>query len=56
MASREYYLKQAEIALRLARSSTDEEFSQRVLALAAEYQKKADEAHNDPSKRPGDTK
>jgi hypothetical protein len=56
MASREYHLKQAEIALRLARSSTDEEFSQRVPALAAEYQKKAEAAENDSSKRPGDTK
>jgi hypothetical protein len=56
MASREYYLKQAEIALRLARSSTDEEFSRRVLALAAEYQKKAEAAENDPCKRPGDKK
>jgi hypothetical protein len=33
MASREFFLKQAEAALRLARSSTDEAFAQRLLAL-----------------------
>jgi hypothetical protein len=50
MASREYFLKQAETALRLAKLSTDEEFAQRLLALAAEYQQKADAAENDPPK------
>jgi hypothetical protein len=48
MTSREYFLKQAETALRLARSSTDEEFAQRLLGLAVEFKRKADAAENDP--------
>jgi hypothetical protein len=47
MVSREYYLKQAALCRRLARNSTDEEFSQRVLALATEYEAKA-QAESDP--------
>jgi hypothetical protein len=50
MTSREYFLKQAETALRLARSSTDEEFAQRLLGLAVEFKRKADAAENDPPK------
>jgi hypothetical protein len=48
MTSREYYLQQAETALRLARLSTD--IAQRLLALAAEYQQRAAAAENDPPK------
>jgi hypothetical protein len=49
MASRNYYLNQAEICERLAANSTDQEFVQRVLALAAECREKARALENDPS-------
>ena len=50
MSSREYYLQQAELALRLARNSTDEKLAQRLLAMAAEFKQEADAAENDPPK------
>jgi len=41
MASREYYLKQADVCRRLARTSTDGEFSRKLRGLGAAYLEKA---------------
>lgn len=47
MADRDYFLKQAETCLRLARWTIDPYLSQQLRDLAAEFQAKAD-AESDP--------
>jgi hypothetical protein len=41
MVSREYFLKQAETCLRLAKSLTEGEVAQRLRAITAEFREKA---------------
>jgi hypothetical protein len=50
MARREYFLKQAETCLRLARGTTDRDTAEDLMAMAAEYQANAREAENQPPK------
>ena len=50
MASREYFLKQAETCLRLVAGPPTLTFSDQLRALAAEFQAKAEEAKSDPPK------
>ena len=52
MACRDYFLKQAEICLRLARGTTDVGVAMKLNDMAAEFQAKA-EAESDAPKRTG---
>ena len=52
MACRDYFLKQAETCLRLARSTTDLGVARKLSDMAAEFQAKA-EAESDAPKHSG---
>jgi hypothetical protein len=54
MASREYYLKQADVCQRLARTSTDEEFSRKLRGLGAGYLERAHGVEPYPPKDSGE--
>ena len=54
MVGREYFLKQAEICLRLARGLTNGEVAQRLRAMAAEFHAKARQAESQTSNETGE--